>query len=132
MPAIVMLGDISSGYTPIGPFASFEDASDWCDKNGGIAGPHATSSWIMEIIHPKEQALSNLCQRLRYQVQDSELQKTLVKELLSSFTEEGVRQWFDRPRTWLRGQTPSEVLSKTPVDEALKRRIIAHVEQKMD
>lgn len=32
-PAVVLVGNIFDGYDVVGPFASFDEAAAWCDKN---------------------------------------------------------------------------------------------------
>ena len=34
----------------------------------------------------------------------------LIQMLAGSYTAKGVERWFERPRFWLKGQTPQEVL----------------------
>ena len=37
-------------------------------------------------------------------------QEELSEMLAGSYTPKGVERWFGRPRFWLKGQTPQEVL----------------------
>ena len=46
-PCVVMVGNLSEGYVAFGPFASFDEATAWCDANG-----HAGDSWVLTLKKP--------------------------------------------------------------------------------
>lgn len=48
MSTIVMVGNIGDGYTPVGPFESFDAAAAWCDS----MGLSTLSSWVMTLVDP--------------------------------------------------------------------------------
>tara|TARA_B100001109_G_C18537950_1_gene323753 strand:+ start:376 stop:570 length:195 start_codon:yes stop_codon:yes gene_type:complete len=50
----------------------------------------------------------------------------MISILMGSYTPSGVEKWFDRPRSWLQGKTPQEVIDSGDVE--LLGRIINHLE----
>jgi len=48
-PCIVVEGNLSDGYTFHGPFADFDDATEWCDRYGTPFG-----TWVSTLHSPKE------------------------------------------------------------------------------
>ena len=50
IPAIAMIGNLSEGYTPYGPFDCFDDAAEFADKNF-----NEVFSYIMELHVPHTQ-----------------------------------------------------------------------------
>jgi hypothetical protein len=48
--SVLLQGNITSGYKPIGPFATFESAARWDDENGDN---QLFSGWIAQMEPPK-------------------------------------------------------------------------------
>jgi hypothetical protein len=46
---IVMVGNMSDGWIPVGPFDTWEDACWWADNN--IA---ETNTWVMSVYSPEK------------------------------------------------------------------------------
>ena len=47
---IVMMGNLTEGFHPIGPFEDFDQAADW-------AGKFLEQSWVAEVESPKDYEL---------------------------------------------------------------------------
>lgn len=47
--AVVMIGNISDGWEIVGPFPSWDDASEWADKNIG-----ENFTWIATLYSPEQ------------------------------------------------------------------------------
>lgn len=50
---MVMMGNLSDGYTPVGPFDSWDAAAEWADKYT------RSMAWVMTMLLPEE-ALKDL------------------------------------------------------------------------
>jgi len=50
-PHIVLIGNISDGYTAVGPFENFDDGADWADQDEEAV---IKGSWIISLQPPKE------------------------------------------------------------------------------
>lgn len=46
---VYMIGNLSEGFRPVGPFASYSEASDWADDNPNTVG---ITGWMMEVFPP--------------------------------------------------------------------------------
>lgn len=45
---VIMIGDMSTGYRPVGPFDSFDDAQAWAQEYIGTK----ENTWVMHLCHP--------------------------------------------------------------------------------
>jgi len=45
---IVMIGNLSEGWIPVGPFDTWEDACAWADENIG-----QSDTWVMSVYSPE-------------------------------------------------------------------------------
>jgi len=45
---VVMVGNMSTGYRPVGPFGSFDIAQDWAEANIGLVD----LTWVIPLCDP--------------------------------------------------------------------------------
>lgn len=50
---VVLMGDLSDGYTPVGPFETPDAAFEWLDKNNK---DHWPLGWVMPLVPQKDYA----------------------------------------------------------------------------
>jgi len=62
-PAVVMLGNLTEGYKPVGPFDSWDAASEWADERG----LSVLDSWITGLVRPEALEGLSIDQMINFQ-----------------------------------------------------------------